>query len=150
MQEYVQTLTNATHQIAAHIVENVSNNWASRPDIYAYSLYTFEKFFDFAYHMVVDEECELDFEPDALYECPDHSLPLNVERRMYVKEVKLHDIVKDLLDFIEETDICNSNNVIWVRTILFNIGLAAFQCLCRSNELSESYRDRQNAQCHIL
>ena len=27
MQEFVQTLTNATHQIADHIVENVSNNW---------------------------------------------------------------------------------------------------------------------------
>lgn len=28
MQEFVQTLTNATHQVADHIVENVSNNWA--------------------------------------------------------------------------------------------------------------------------
>lgn len=112
MQEFVQTLTNATHQVADHIVENVSNNWAWKPDIYAYSFYTFEKFFDLAYHMVIDEECELDFEPDALYECPVLNLPLNVERRMYVKEDKLHDIVKDLLDFIEETDICNSNNVI--------------------------------------
>lgn len=135
MQEFVQTLTNATHQVADHIVENVSNNWAWKPDIYAYSFYTFEKFFDLAYHMVIDEECELDFEPDALYECPVLNLPLNVERRMYVKEDKFHDIVKDLLDFIEETDICNSNNVIWVRTILFNIGLAAFQTVCRTKEL---------------
>ena len=135
MQEFVQTLTNSTHQVADHIVENVSNNWAWKPDSYAYSFYTFEKFFDIAYHMVIDEECELDFEPDALYECPVLKLPLNVERRMYVKEDKLHDIVKDLLDFIEETDICNSNNVIWVRTILFNIGLAAFQTVCRTKEL---------------
>lgn len=135
MQEFVQTLTNATHQIANHIVENVSNNWAWNPDIYAYSFYTFEKFFDYTYHMVTGEECELDFEPDALYECPALSLPLNVERRMYVKEEKLHDIVKGLLDFIEETDRCNSNNVIWVRTILFNIGLAAFQTVCRTKEL---------------
>ncbi|WP_289689408.1 hypothetical protein [Bacteroides acidifaciens] len=135
MQEFVQTLTNATHQIADHIVENFSNNWAWKPDIYAYSFYTYEKFFDYTYHMVIDEECELDFEPDALYECPVLNLPLNVERRMYVKEDKLHDIVKDLLDFIEETDICNSNNVIWVRTILFNIGLAAFQTVCRTKEL---------------
>ena len=54
---------------------------------------------------------------------------------MYVKEEKLHDIVKDLLDFIEETDIYNSNTVIWVRTVLFNIGLAAFQTVCRTKEL---------------
>lgn len=135
MQEFVQTLTNATHHVADHIVENVSNNWAWKPDIYAYSFYTFETFFDYTYHMVIDEECELDFEPAALYECPILNLPLNVERRMYVKEVKLHDIVKDLLDFIEESDICNSNNVIWVRTILFNIGLAAFQTVCRTKEL---------------
>ena len=135
MQEFVQTLTNATHQVADHIVENVSNNWAWKPDIYAYSFYTFEKFFDYTYHMVIGEEYELDFEPDALYECPVLNLTFNVERRMYVKEEKLHDIIKDLLDFIEETDICNSNNVIWVRTILFNIGLAAFQTVCRTKEL---------------
>ena len=85
--------------------------------------------------MVIGEEYELDFEPDALYECLVLNLPFNVDRRMYVKEEKLHDIVKDLLDFIEETDICNSNNVIWVRTILFNIGLAAFQTVCRTKEL---------------
>mgnify|MGYP007025216764 CR=1 FL=1 len=155
MQEFVQTLTNATHQVADHIVENVSNNWAwkpdiyaysfytfekffercspspcslgiryinaaitslssssksrrfmsfwafvtaksysllkeplfnpegfwrRKPDIYAYSFYTFEKFFDYTYHMVIGEEYELDFEPDALYECPILNMPLNVER----------------------------------------------------------------------
>lgn len=135
MQEFVQALTTATHQVADHIVEHVSNNWAWKPDIYAYSFYTFEKFFDYTYHMVVGEEYELDFEPDFLYEYPILNLPFNTERRMYVKEEKLHDIVKDLLDFIETTDICNSNNVIWVRTVLFNIGLAAFQTVCRINVL---------------
>lgn len=135
MQTLVQTLTNATYQVADHVIENVSNNWAWKPDIYAYVFYTFEKFFDYSYHMVLEEEYEFDFEPDALYESPVLNLPQNVEKRMYMKEEKLHYITKELLDFLEETDLCNSDNVIWVRTILFNIGLAAFQTVCRTPEL---------------
>lgn len=135
MKLLVQTLTNVTYQVADHVVENVSNNWAWKPDIYAYIFYTFEKFFDYSYHLVLEEEYELDFEPDALYESPVLNLPQNVEKRMYMKEEKLHDITKELLEFLEDTDLCNSDNVIWVRTILFNIGLAAFQTVCRTPEL---------------
>lgn len=135
MKEFAETLTKATHGIANHIIENVSNNWAWKPDIFAYVFYVFETFIDYSYHMLTDDNASLDFEPDALYENPVLDLPLNVERKMYEKEDKLYDIVKDLLDFIEETDICNSNNVIWVRTIMFNIGLAAFQTVGRMEKL---------------
>lgn len=135
MKEFAETLTKATHQIADHIIENVSNNWAWEPDIFAYVFYVFEKFFDFSYHMIIGDDASLDFEPDALYEPPILNLPLKIERKMYEKEDKLYDIVKDMLNFIEETDICNSNNVIWVRTIMFNMGLAAFQTIGRIEEL---------------
>lgn len=135
MKEFAETLTKATHQIANHIIDNVSNYWAWKPDIFAYVFYVFEKFFDYSYHMMIGDGALLDFEPDALYESPDLDLPLIVERKMYEKEDKLYDIVKDMLDFIEETDICNSNNIIWVRTIMFNIGLAAFQTVGRTEKL---------------
>ncbi len=135
MNVFVQTLTDATHKIANHIIENVSGNWAWKPDILGYSLYTFEKFFDYTYHMIVTKDYVLDFEPTALYEAPVLSMPMIVERRMYEKEDKLYDIIKYLLDFIEETDICNSNNALWIRTVMFNMGLAAFQTVCRTKEL---------------
>lgn len=135
MKEFAETLTKATHQIANHIIDNVSNYWAWKPDIFAYVFYVFEKFFDYSYHIMIGDGALLDFEPDALYESPDLDLPLIVERKMYEKEDKLYDIVKDMLDFIEETDICNSNNIIWVRTIMFNIGLAAFQTVGRTEKL---------------
>ena len=135
MKEFAETLTKATHQIANHIIDNVSNYWAWKPDIFAYVFYVFEKFFDYSYHMMIGDDASLDFEPDALYESPDFDLPLTVERKMYEQEDKLYDIVKDMLDFIEETDICNSNNIICVRTIMFNIGLAAFQTVGRTEKL---------------
>lgn len=135
MKEFAETLTKATHQIANNIIDNVSNYWAWKPDIFAYVFYVFEKFFDYSYHMMIGDGALLDFEPDALYESPELDLPLIVERKMYEKEDKLYDIVKDMLDFIEETDICNSNNIIWVRTIMFNIGLAAFQTVGRTEKL---------------
>lgn len=134
MKEFAQTLTSATHKIANHIIENVSGNWAWEPDIFAYALYTFEKFIDYTYHIIAEENCELDFDAEALYETPALTIPMALERKMYEKEDKLNDIIKDLLDFIEVSDICNSNNAIWIRTVMFNIGLAAFQTVCRTRE----------------
>lgn len=111
MKVFAETLTEATHQIANHIIDNASENWAWKHDIYAYIFYTYEKFFDYSYHMILDGEAILDFNPAALYETPAMTLPCNVERKMYAKEDKLHDIVQATLDFIEESDICNSNNI---------------------------------------
>lgn len=133
--KFAETLAVATNKVADHIIENVSNNWAWKPDIFGYTFYFFEKFFDYAYHVLIGEDASLEFEADALYESPTLDLPLEVEKRMYEKEEKLYDIIKDMLDFIEETDICNCNNVIWVRTIMFNMGLAAFQTVGRIEKL---------------
>ena len=135
LEVFKQSLTNATHKIADHIIKNVSTNWAWKTDIHAYIFYTFEKFFGYTYQIILGEEYELDFEPGALYTPPVLRLPLNVEKRMYVKEEKLYDIVEYMLDFIEETNICNCNNALWIRTIMFNIGLAAFKTVCNTREL---------------
>lgn len=137
MPQFVRHLTESTHKIVNYIIDNVKKNWAWRKDLYAFSIYTFEFFFEYVYDMVVlNKEASLEnFKPEELYTYPIKNLPDNAEQYMLTKEERLNNILDSTFDFIEFNNYHLSRNPIWMRSIFFQVGLGALKVVLESENI---------------
>lgn len=135
--QFVGDLTESTHKIVNYIVENVKVDWAWRKDLYAFAIYTFEFFFEYVYDKVIlNREVSLNgFKPKELHSYPIKNLPVKAEQYMLTKEDRLNDILDSTFDFIEFNNYHLSRNPIWMRTILFQVGLGALKVVLESENI---------------
>lgn len=129
MQQFVRDLTESTYKIVNYIIDNVKKNWAWRKDLYAFSIYTFEYFFEYVYDKVLmNKEVSLSyFKPEELHAYPIKNLSVEAEQYMLKKEDRLNDILDSTFDFIEMNGYHLSRNPIWMRAILFQVGLGSLK-----------------------
>ena len=135
MQKFVGDLTESTHMIVNYIRDNVKRDWAWRKDLYAFSIYTFEFFYEYVYNLInkKGETTLSDFNPSALHSFPIKNLPLKAEHHMLTKEDRLNDILDSTFDFIEMNEYHLSRNPIWIRSILFQVGLTSLKVVLESD-----------------
>lgn len=136
MQTFAQLLTEATHKAAKHISNHATALWAWEKDIEAYAIYTFERFYELAYKMFIEGEDvkSVDYNPLEIYTYRVPDVPAEVESYMLKKETKLIDIIGSIKDMVEQRLFHTCHTPLWIRTILFQMGLGAFRVIGESKE----------------
>lgn len=136
MQTFAQLLTEATHKAAKHISNHATALWAWEKDIEAYAIYTFERFYELAYKMFIEGEDvkSVDYNPQEIYTYRVPDVPAEVESYMLKKETKLIDIIDSIKDMVEQRLFHTCHTPLWIRTILFQMGLGAFRVIGESKE----------------
>lgn len=136
MQTFAQLLTEATHKAAKHISNHATALWAWEKDIEAYAIYTFERFYELAYKMFIEGEDvkSVDYNPLEIYTYRVPDVPAEVESYMLKKETKLIDIIDSIKDMVEQRLFHTCHTPLWIRTILFQMGLGAFRVIGESKE----------------
>lgn len=136
MQNFAEILTVATHKSARHIASHATPLWAWEKDITAYSIYTFERFFEVAYKMFIEGENikDVDYNPMEVYSYRVPDVPAEVESYMLKKETKLIDIIDAINSMIEQRWYHTCHTLLWIRTILFQMGLGAFRLVGETKE----------------
>lgn len=136
MQTFAQLLTEATHKAAKHISNHATALWAWEKDIEVYAIYTFERFYELAYKMFIEGEDvkSVDYNPLEIYTYRVPDVPAEVESYMLKKETKLIDIIDSIKDMVEQRLFHTCHTPLWIRTILFQMGLGAFRVIGESKE----------------
>lgn len=136
MQTFAQLLTEATHKAAKHISNHATALWAWEKDIEAYAIYTFERFYELAYKMFIEGEDvkSVDYNPLEIYTYRVPDVPAEVESYMLKKETKLIDIIDSIKNMVEQRLFHTCHTPLWIRTILFQMGLGAFRVIGESKE----------------
>ena len=136
MQTFAQLLTEATHKAAKHISNHATALWAWEKDIEAYAIYTFERFYELAYKMFIEGEDvkSVNYNPLEIYTYRVPDVPAEVESYMLKKETKLIDIIDSIKDMVEQRLFHTCHTPLWIRTILFQMGLGAFRVIGESKE----------------
>lgn len=136
MQKFAELLTEATHKVANHIANHATALWAWEKDIEAYAIYTFERFYELAYKMFIEGEDvkSVDYNPLEIYTYRVPDVPAEVESYMLKKETKLIDIIDSIKDMVEQRLFHTCHTPLWIRTILFQMGLGAFRVIGESKE----------------
>lgn len=136
MHTFAQLLTEATHKAAKHISNHATALWAWEKDIEAYAIYTFERFYELAYKMFIEGEDvkSVDYNPLEIYTYRVPDVPAEVESYMLKKETKLIDIIDSIKDMVEQRLFHTCHTPLWIRTILFQMGLGAFRVIGESKE----------------
>lgn len=136
MQTFAQLLTEATHKAAKHISNHATALWAWEKDIEAYAIYTFERFYELAYKMFIEGEDvkSVDYNPLEIYTYRVPDVPAEVESYMLKKETKLIDIIDSIKDMVEQRLFHTCHTPLWIRTILFQMGLGVFRVIGESKE----------------
>lgn len=136
MRTFAQLLTEATHKAAKHISNHATALWAWEKDIEAYAIYTFERFYELAYKMFIEGEDvkSVNYNPLEIYTYRVPDVPAEVESYMLKKETKLIDIIDSIKDMVEQRLFHTCHTPLWIRTILFQMGLGAFRVIGESKE----------------